>query len=72
MNFMQKLAVGAGSIAALALIVGSFWVYFYSLTSPEAYVAVQRWEAIIGYGIGLPIMIAIIAFASSCPIRVVR
>ncbi len=50
----RKWLANAGIVAAVllvvALIIGACGIYIYSLTSPEAYVQVERWKAILGYG----------------------
>ena len=38
------------------IVVGAFWLEWYSLSSPEAYIAVRSWELIIG-SCSLPILV---------------
>lgn len=64
---MRKAMVNAGlvllGIALIAVVIGAFWAQFYSLSSPEAYVEVERWKAIIGYSFGAVALIVILGVA---------
>lgn len=60
----QGLIFGTVGIFFVAVSVLAFWAFFYSLSSPEAYVEVERWKAIIGYGVGIPLMVALIALTA--------
>ncbi len=46
------ICVTLGGVVVGALILGGVAVEIYSLTSPEAYLTVRRWEFIAGWAIG--------------------
>lgn len=63
-NATVRKYLGYAGIAAIialvvAVIIGACGIFIYSLSSPEAYVAVERWKAIIGYG-SIPVIAVLI------------